>query len=186
MEPTLETCLPLLSQTPATLTALLQGLTPAQLDRNEGRDSQGHDTWNPHEIVAHLIHTDLVSWMPRIRHTLEFGQSQPFPPFSRTGHRELDLVAPIAELLQQFAETRRTNLDQLLALHLQPTDLARSGHHPVLGTVTISQLLSAWTTHDLTHLHQLIRLLADPFRESVGPFHRLLGVLQCQGHSTPA
>ncbi|MFC5865404.1 DinB family protein [Acidicapsa dinghuensis] len=181
MEPTLESCLPLLSQTPATLTALLQGLTPAQLDRNEGGDS-----WNAREVVAHLIHTDQTNWMPRIRHIIEFGESQPFPPFSRTGQRELDLSCPIADLLKQFTETRHVNLDALLALQLKASDFALRGHHPVLGIVTISQLLSAWTTHDLTHLHQLIRLLADPFREAVGPFHRFLGVLQCQGHSSPA
>lgn len=179
MEPSLESCLPLLSQTPATLTALLQGLTPAQLDRNEGGDS-----WNAREVVAHLIHTDLVNWMPRIRHTLEFGESQSFPPFTRTGPREPS--APISGLLHQFTDTRRASLDALLALHLQPADFARCGYHPVLGAVTIAQLLSAWTTHDLTHLHQLIRLLADPFRTAVGPFAPLLGVLQCQGHSTPA
>lgn len=181
MEPTLQSCLPLLSQTPATLTAILKGLTPAQLDRNEGGDS-----WNAREVVAHLIHTDIVNWMPRIRHTLEFGESQPFPPFSRTGQRDLDLSRPIAELLERFADTRRANLDGLLSLNLQPADLSRRAHHPVLGVVTLSQLLSAWTTHDLTHLHQLIRLLADPFRQAVGPFDRFLGVLQCQGHSAPA
>lgn len=181
MEPTLESCLPLLSQTPATLTAMLQGLTADQLDRNEGGAS-----WNARQVVAHLVHTERVNWMPRIRHTLAFGESMAFPPFSRTGQRDLTLPAAIGELLSEFAEMRRASLDGLVSLNLTPADLARRGLHPVLGPVTVAQLLSAWTTHDLTHLHQLIRVLADPFREAVGPFERFLGVLQCQGHSAPA
>ena len=181
MEPDLQEVVPLLTRTPATLQTLLRDLPSGWILRNEG-----DNTWNALEIVAHLVHTDRTNWMPRVRTLLEFGESQPFPPFNRLGQREASRTLSISELLDEFAQIRRENLDELSGFQLQPTDFERRGYHPVLGVVTLSQVLAAWTTHDLTHLHQLIRLLAHPYRQAVGPFAKLLGVLQCAGHSAPA
>jgi len=66
---------------------------------------------------------------------------------------------------------------------LRPEDFDRRGKHPSLGVVTLSQLLATWVTHDLTHLHQISRIMAHQYRETVGPWSRYLGVLQCAGHS---
>jgi hypothetical protein len=71
-------------------------------------------------------------------------------------------------------------------LNLRPEDLARRGRHPALGAVTLSQLLATWAAHDLTHLHQISRIMAHQYRETVGPWSRYLGVLQCFGHSAAA
>jgi hypothetical protein len=40
-------------------------------------------------------------------------------------------------------------------------------------------------SHDLTHLHQMSRVMAYQYREIVGPFSQFLGVLKCDGHSSP-
>ena len=70
--------------------------------------------------------------------------------------------------------------------NLTPEDLERRGRHPSFGPVTLSQLLAAWATHDLTHLHQISRILAHQYHETVGPWQKFLGVLHCDGHSSPS
>jgi hypothetical protein len=46
-------------------------------------------------------------------------------------------------------------------------------------------LLATWAAHDLTHLHQISRIMAHQYREAVGPWSQYLGVLHCEGHSSP-
>ena len=67
-------------------------------------------------------------------------------------------------------------------MNLQPKQLELCGHHPALGPVTLSNLLATWAAHDLTHLHQVSRIMAHQYRDEVGPFVALLGVLKCNGH----
>lgn len=40
--------------------------------------------------------------------------------------------------------------------------------------------------HDLTHLHQISRIMAIQYREVVGPWTEYLGVMNCNGHSSPS
>src|SRR5580700_3967106 len=116
---------------------------------------------------------------------LEKGESQPFTPFNREGHRPYAQGKSLAQLLDEFATLRSENLDALRALNLTPTDLSLRGTHPTFGPVTLSQLLATWATHDLTHLHQISRIMAFQYRTAVGPWVRFLGVMQCTGHSSP-
>jgi hypothetical protein len=176
----LENSLALLSRTPAALDSLLGGLPEAWTSATEGEN-----TWSPIDIVAHLLYTEHVNWMPRVKHILAFGENQPFPPFKRFGHFDQQEEKSIAQLLHGFAETRAQSLSDLRGMNLGPSDFGRRGQHPAFASVTLAQLLAAWTTHDLTHLHQLTRVLAHQFRDAVGPFQKFLGVLQCCGHSAP-
>ena len=89
----------------------------------------------------------------------------------------------LRDLLDTFARLRADNLDQLRALNLGPSDLARRGRHPTFGTVTLSQLLATWAAHDLSHLHQIARVMAHQYRDAVGPWVQFLGVMHCSGHS---
>src|SRR6266446_4704741 len=91
----------------------------------------------------------------------------------------------LAQLLDEFALARSESLDQLRALNLQPQDLERRGRHPTFGPVKLSQHLATWAVHDLTHLHQISRIMAHQYREAVGPWRDYLGVLKCDGHSSP-
>lgn len=168
----------LLERTPGALDELLRGLPEEWPTSNEGGD-----TWSAREIVAHLSHCERTDWMVRVRHLLEFGEAQPFPPFDRLGQREALQGKTMAELLEEFARLRAGNLEQLRALGLSAADLERRGVHPALGQVTLSQLVAAWAGHDLTHLHQISRVLAFQYCEAVGPWRKFLGVMQCDGHS---
>jgi hypothetical protein len=173
----LQDAVALLTRTPATLDALLRGLPEPWVRANEGES-----TWNAAEVVGHLIHSERINWVPRARWILEFGESEPFPPFER-------LTKPgerLENLLEEFASMRRDSIAGLESMLLGPEDFERKGRHPTFGEVTLSQLLATWVAHDLTHLHQISRILAHQYREAVGPWSRFLGVMQCSGHSSAA
>jgi DinB superfamily len=169
----------LLTRTPAALNALLRGLPDTWSHGREGKD-----TWNPFDIVKHLILCERTDWMPRLRILLEHGEAQPFPPFDRFAKLKENEGQSLEQLLDIFARLRNENIAALVALNLQPADFARRGQHPSLGAVTLSALLATWAVHDLTHLHQLSRVMAHQYREAVGPWGVYLGVLQCHGHSS--
>ncbi|HEY2039289.1 MAG TPA: DinB family protein [Edaphobacter sp.] len=176
----LEQTFELLSRTPVALDSLLRALPLAVTTRNEGAD-----TWTAYDVVGHLAYGERTDWPARARMILSVGETQTFPRFDRLGQRRESLGKSLEDLLGEFAQLRSTNLTELRALNLTLEDLERRGTHPAFGPVTLSQLLAAWATHDLTHLHQLSRILAYPYREAVGPWSAYLGVLHCDGHSSP-
>jgi hypothetical protein len=177
MEQQLDQTIAVLTRTPAALAALLRGLPEDWIGSNEGEGS-----WNAYEILGHLIFGEQTDWMPRIRMILQSGEATPFEPFDRLGHVQAIRGKSIEALLDEFALERSKSLQELHALHLQPSDFLRRGQHPALGTVTLAQLLAAWTVHDLTHLHQISRVLAHQYIDAVGPWKEYLGVLKCGGH----
>ena len=180
MQHNLDHTIALLSRTPAALDGLLRGLPDEWTRRNEGGD-----TWTVFDVVGHLIYADRADWLPRARVILQYGNSQPFPPFDRLGHVRESEGKSLPELLDEFAGLRSQNLDTLRALHLTPAHLEMRGRHPAFGDVTLSQLLATWAAHDLNHLHQISRILAHQYRQPVGPWSAYLGVMQCDGHSAP-
>jgi|SRR5450755_2426977 hypothetical protein len=180
MKPGLQESTALLTRTPATLDALLRGLTELWTLRNEGTD-----TWSAFDVVVHLIHCERTDWMPRAKMIMEFGESRTFEPFDRWGHIRESRGNTLEQILDEFARLRSENLRDLNAMNLRPEDLDRRGRHPALGVVTLSELLATWAAHDLTHLHQISRVMAYQYRDAVGPWSKYLGVMQCAGHSSP-
>lgn len=178
MEHNLPHTISLLSRTPAALNSLLRDLPETWTLRNEGGN-----TWSAFEVVGHLIHAERADWVPRAKMILQFGETQTFEPFDRSGHEREIQGKSLPQLLDEFARVRSENLAELRAMNLRPEDLARRGRHPVFGAVTLSALLATWAAHDLTHLHQISRIMAYQYREAVGPWSVYLGVLQCAGHS---
>ncbi len=175
----LQNTIALLARTPATLNALLRDLPEFWTLRNECGS-----TWSAYDVVGHLIHADTTDWIPRAQTILQHGETRPFDPFDREGHKKVVAGKSLPQLLDDFASVRAAKLDELRALNLQQQDLERRGRHPALGAVTLSQLLATWVVHDLTHLHQISRIMAHPYRETVGPFAEYLGVMKCEGHSS--
>jgi uncharacterized damage-inducible protein DinB len=180
MEHNLEHTVALLARTPAALNALLRDLPEQWTLRNEGEKS-----WSAFDVVGHLIHGERTDWMPRVHRILESGESRTFDPFDRWGQERESEGKTLAQLLDEFANLRAANLNQLRALNLRPEDFPKRGRHPALGTVTLAELLATWAAHDLTHLHQISRVMAHQYRQAVGPWRAYLGVMQCAGHSAP-
>ena len=170
----------ILARTPAALDALLRDLPEAWT-----RGTEGEGTWSPFDVVGHLIHAERTDWMPRAAMIRQHGETRDFEPFDRWGHVAECRGKSLSEVLDEFARVRHANLSEVRAWKLQEADLQRRGRHPALGSVTLAQLLATWAVHDLTHLHQISRAMACQYREAVGPWSRYLGVLQCNGHSSP-
>ena len=181
MEANFQDAIALLVRTPSALDALLRDLPEAWTLRNEGGD-----TWSAFDVVGHLVHAEYADWIPRAKWILQFGDSKPFEPFDRLGHERLTRGKSLGQLLDDFADARSQSLSELHAMHLKTEDLGRRGWHPALGVVTLLQLLATWAAHDMNHLHQISRIMAHQYRDAVGPWHRYLGVLQCNGHGAPA
>jgi len=161
-----------LETTPATLSALLTGLTPVWVLATEGEG-----TWSPFDVVGHLIHGERTDWIPRARHILA-GDARPFEPFDRQAMFVESQGKGLADLLETFARLRAENLDEVRAMGLSPADLDRTGQHPELGVVTLRQLLATWVVHDLDHLGQIARVMAKAYGDEVGPWRAYVSVLK--------
>lgn len=161
-----------LSRTPATLRALLDGLPAAWLNSRESPAA-----WSPLEVVGHLVLAEEKLWIPRARRILEFGEEAVFEAFDRDAHLDRTQRASVEEVLAHFEEARRGSLDTLSTMMLDQSSLARRGRHPSFGPVTLNQLLAAWVAHDLTHIRQIVRTMAREYREAVGPWARYLEVM---------
>jgi len=178
MKQKLELTTALLARTPATLNAMLRDLPDTWIEANEGEN-----TFSPYKVVGHLAHGERADWMPRVKMILEHGERQAFVPFDRFAQDRESAGKTLPQLLDEFAELRAQNLEELRALGVTDKQLELRGTHPRLGSVTLGNLLATWAAHDMTHLHQLARIMAHQYREAVGPWTVFLGVLHCNGHS---
>ncbi len=162
----------ILERTPATVSALLTGLSDEWILVNEGGD-----TFTPRDVIGHLIGGEETDWVERTKMILEHGVDKPFPPFDRFSFREDYKDVSLAEMLATFRDLRARNLDHVRSLGIQPEQLELEGAHPDLGTVTLRQLLATWTVHDLAHIRQIARVMAKQYRDAVGPWRKYLRVL---------
>lgn len=161
----------ILARTPATLDALLRGLTDDWASAHEGGD-----TWSPYDVMGHLIHGERADWIPRARIILEHGEARAFEPFDRLAQLEESQGKSLEQLLDEFATQRAESLQALQAMALTAADLDRRGCHPAFGTVTLRQLLATWVAHDLDHVMQIARVLGSQYADEVGPWRAYLRV----------
>lgn len=170
--PNLDDVLAILARTPASLTALLEGLPDKWITATEG-----DDTWSPYDVIGHLIHGERTDWIPRARHILA-GETRPFDSFDRAAQFTENQGKSLAELLATFADLRRGNIATLIEMNLTAEDLSRTALHPELGEVTLGQLLATWVVHDLDHVGQIARTMAKVYGDAVGPWTAYLSILQ--------
>ena len=162
----------ILARTPGTLRAMLSGLPSDWTDATEGPE-----TWSPYDIVGHLIHGERTDWIPRARIILEQGENRRFTPFDRFAQFRESQGKRLADLLDEFDELRRDNLETLAGWRLTDVQLALESEHPELGHVTLRQLLAAWVVHDLGHIAQAARVMAKQYREPIGPWRAYLTIV---------
>jgi hypothetical protein len=172
---TLDEGIPVLARTPKTLDAMLRGLPEGWISAHEGGD-----TWSPFDVIGHLIHGEKTDWMPRARLILAEGDARPFEPFDRHAQDTSSTGRSLPDLLDELAERRAANLEELASLKLTEADLDRPGRHPALGPVTLRQLLATWVAHDLDHVVQIARVLAAQYADEVGPWRAYLRVISGQ------
>ena len=167
-----EHAIEVLSQTPATLRALLQNLSDPWTHINVGEE-----TWSAYDVVGHLIHGEETDWIPRAKIILQHGPSRPFEPFDRFAQFEQSKGQSLETLLEKFADLRQRNLEILKQMRITSAQLELRGAHPELGTVTLRQLLAAWVVHDLDHMGQIVAVMAKQYTEAVGPWKAYLSIL---------
>lgn len=176
----LEEALALLERTPAVLRALLDGLPEAWV-----RATDGPGAWSAYDVVGHLIHGERTDWIPRVRHILEKGEREPFPPFDREAMFAASGEKTLAELLERFEELRGENLAALRALRLGEGALERTGIHPGLGRVTLGQHLATWVVHDLGHLRQIAQTMGRRYGEAIGPWRAYFSMFSGEDPGRP-
>jgi DinB superfamily len=165
----LDEAVAILERTPASLSALLDGLPETWV-----RATEGEGTWSPYDVIGHLIHGERTDWIPRARHILA-GETRPFDTFDRMAQFTQSQGKRLDELLKTFADLRRENLAALAEMKLTKEDLSRKGLHPELGEVTLAQLLATWVAHDLDHV---ARTMAKVYTEATGPWSAYLSILR--------
>lgn len=173
MEFQLDQATEILSQTPAVLTALLHGKSPAWLNARLTANA-----FSPTDVLGHLVYGELTDWIPRVQFILKHRDTRPFEPFDRFGFRDLTAGRSIDDLLAQFTTLRRQGLETLQSLNLSPADLDLPGRHPEFGAVTLGHHLAAWVVHDLGHISQIVKTMACEYREAVGPWRAYTTIVQ--------
>lgn len=164
--------LDILGRTPVVVDTLLRGTSGSWHAVNEGPG-----TWSAFDVVGHLIHGEETDWVPRARIILEHGEDRPFEPFDRFAQLNRFAGWSLDDLLDRFAELRRSNLETVRNWRLTEDRLALPGRHPELGPVSLRQLLATWAVHDLNHIAQIARVLATRYAEDVGPWRAYLSIL---------
>jgi hypothetical protein len=168
-----EQAIEILERTPAVLKSLLANISNDWVMNNEGPD-----TFSPYDVVGHLIHGEKTDWVVRAKIILEHGVNKPFDPYDRFAQYEESKGKSLEQLLNEFEEMRKQNVNWLQSIQLTEADLERKGKHPVLGEVTLRNLLSTWVVHDLTHIAQVTRVMAKQYTEEMGPWPQFFRILQ--------
>ena len=168
----LPTGIGILERTPATLRAMLTGLSPEWTAATEGPE-----TWSPYDVVGHLIHGERTDWIPRARIILAQGDDRRFTPYDRFAQFRESKGKTLPNLLDEFEELRRENMLTLKGWALGEEQMRLAGEHPAFGNVTLRQLLAAWVVHDLGHVVQTARVMAKQYCEAIGPWREYLQVV---------
>ena len=171
MEFELESAREVLRRTPHVLYLMLADLPDEWL---HGRETP--DAWSPYQVCGHLLHVEQCDWIDRTKVILEHGTDTVFEPVDREAGFARFAGWSITELLDGFASTRKSNLDELSAL-LGPGSLDQRGLHPDFGEVSLAELLATWVVHDLNHVGQIVKTMAKEYRDAVGPWRAFLPLL---------
>lgn len=173
MQFNLKESIQVLAKTPLVIECLLKGLPDQWIKTNEG-----NDTWSPFDILGHLIHGEKTDWIPRVRIILDKKSSKPFEPFDRFAQFENSKGKTLNQLLNEFNELRKENIQYIETLDIDEESLKKTGIHPEFGHVTLRQLLATWVTHDLGHLNQMTRVMAKNYKIEAGPWSKYIAVIQ--------
>lgn len=169
----LDRSIEVLSATPASVRALLEGLS------DDWTDSKGdREKWEPYDIVGHYIHAEKTDWIPRAKVILAQADDRTFPPFDREGQFEGAHGKSLSNLMEEFARIRAENIETLRSWELVDEELELTGVHPEFGKVTLRELIATWVVHDLTHIRQIATVMAKRYDEAVGPWKEYLSILK--------
>lgn len=163
----------ILERTPILIEKYLTGLSEEWIYQNEG-----DDTWNPFDIVGHLIHGEKTDWITRAKIIVYQEGDKTFSTFDRFAQFNDSKGKSLAQLLEEFKLLRNDNLNELRVMNITENMLELEGIHPELGIVKLRQLISTWVVHDLGHIAQISRVMAHQYRDEVGPWKNYLRIIE--------
>lgn len=140
-----------LEHTPARLTKMVEGLSPADLARAEAPGK-----WSMLQVLRHLGDSEIV-WAYRARRVL--AEDRPMIQGYDQDLWAKNLAydrADATETLDEIRAIRRANLRLLRTLG--PGVYGRVGVHSERGEESIGHLIRMYAGHDLLHLNQLERI----------------------------
>jgi hypothetical protein len=172
MEFSLNNTIEILERTPSVIETLLTGLPEELVMNNEGKD-----TWSPFDVIGHLINGEKELWIVRMEIILSDKKDKTFVAFDRFSQLNENKGKMIIQLLDEFKDLRKKNIEILRSKRISDIDLDKNGIHPELGIVTLRQLLAMWPAHDLTHLTQIARTMAKQHKELIGPWAKYLSIM---------
>jgi hypothetical protein len=170
---TIDSSIEILERAPAVLRTLLQGLSDEWIFSDEGEG-----TWSAYDVIGHLIHGEKTDWIPRAEIILSDKKDKAFTPFNRFAQFEESAGKSITQLLEEFENLRKKNIEILRSKNIDNAMLEQKGIHPAFGEVNLSQLLAAWVVHDLDHIVQISRVMAKQYTAATGPWTGYLKVLR--------
>ena len=173
MQFTLDKSIQILERTPAALRNLLDGISEDWTTPNEGGE-----TWSVFDVMGHLIHAEQTDWMNRIQLILSSEPDKTFQPLDRFAQFTNSKGKSLTQLLTEFQDARKKNLNTMAMLNISVDQLALTGKHPAFGEVTLKQLIATWVAHDLNHLSQISRVMAKQYQVEVGPWIEYLRILK--------
>lgn len=138
-----------LAATPLTLTALLAGVSAAELDAHPDPAR-----FTLREAIAHLADWEGV-WRERIERTV--AEESPFLPSYDEGQWAIDhhyMQTDATEQLARFADGRQT-LTALLG-DLKAEEWARVGLRDEVGAVSVFEMVAMILGHDGYHVRQIL------------------------------
>lgn len=139
-----------LTETPARVRALLEGICETELSRKPS-----DDVFSLRENVMHLRDIDIEGYEKRVM--LVLAEEHPLLPDVDGARlsRERDYNnAPLAPALEAFAASRARSMERL-----RGADLSRTAEFEGVGSVTLQRLLELWIEHDEGHLADIEALL---------------------------
>jgi rubrerythrin len=142
-----------LEQTPATLHALVDGLSEECLSR---RPTRGYSL---KELAGHLADMDVVF---RERAWLILETEQPRLPSAHPptlARATIYQHMPISEVLELFQSTRQQTLGLLRGLTIAAWH--RTGHHQVFGTIPLTHQGNWVISHERAHLVEMAQIRHD-------------------------
>ncbi|MCF7559373.1 DinB family protein [Sabulilitoribacter multivorans] len=172
MEYSIDKAIEILEQTPKTITSFLENLSDEWILSDEGEN-----TWRAFDVVGHLVHGEKTDWIPRLNIVLSSDDSKIFEPFDRFAQFEDSKGKSLLDLLHEFSELRRQNLNYLKTISFSKADFNLKAMHPELGEVTLKNLLATWVAHDLGHIAQIARVMAKQYKTEVGPWLAYIPIL---------
>jgi uncharacterized damage-inducible protein DinB len=169
----LEKAMRVLEQTPTVLNALFTGIPDEWVHTNEGEN-----TWSAFDAVGHLIVCEKTDFITRAEIILSDSETKILFPIDMHAQFEWNKGKTMPDLLNEFEQNRKENIQKLLAFNLRDNDFQKTGIHPKIGKLTLRELLATWVVHDFNHISQITRVIAKQYKTEVGPFIEFLSILK--------